>query len=40
LQRARALAARNNGASSPVWPEENYYGWLINDRLSELKALL
>jgi len=40
LQRAKALAARNNGTSTPVWPEENYYGWLINDRLSELKALL
>jgi len=39
LQRARALAARNAGAGSPVWPEENYYGWLVNDRLSELKAL-
>jgi hypothetical protein len=38
-QRARALAAkRTSGAAN--WPEENYYGWLINDRLDELEALL
>ncbi len=39
-QRATALAARNRGASQPVWPEENYYGWLINDKLDDLKSLL
>lgn len=39
-RRARALAARNRGAAGPVWPQENYYGWLINDKLAELKALL
>ena len=33
-QRAAALRARGG------LPEENYYGWLINDRLSELKSLL
>lgn len=38
-QRARALAARRAGGGD-VWPEENYYGWLINDRLDELKKLL
>ncbi|MDH4440551.1 MAG: DUF1402 family protein [Rhizobium sp.] len=38
-QRARALAARNAGGAAN-WPEENYYGWLINDRLDELEALL
>jgi hypothetical protein len=38
-QRARALASkRASGAAN--WPEENYYGWLINDRLDELEALL
>lgn len=38
-KRAAALAARNrNGDFS--WPEENYYGWLVNDKLSELKSLL
>jgi Protein of unknown function (DUF1402) len=37
--RAAALAARNrNGGFS--WPEENYYGWLVNDKLDELKSLL
>ena len=39
-QRAAALAAKNQGGGTPVWPEENYYGWLINDKLDELKALL
>ena len=38
-QRARALAARRAGGGD-AWPEENYYGWLINDRLDELKKLL
>ncbi|MBB4954712.1 hypothetical protein H4S14_002724 [Agrobacterium vitis] len=37
--RARALANRNAGGAT-VWPEENYYGWLINDRLKQLKGLL
>ncbi|MBA1346291.1 MULTISPECIES: DUF1402 family protein [Rhizobium] len=39
-QRAAALAAKNRGAGAAVWPEENYYGWLINDKLDELKGLL
>ena len=34
-QRARALKARGGGL-----PQENYYGWLINDRLDELQELL
>lgn len=38
-QRAVSLAARNQGGAT-VWPEENYYGWLVNDKLDELKALL
>ncbi len=33
-RRARALAA------SGRLPEENYYGWLVNDKLEELKSLL
>ncbi len=37
-QRAEALAARNRGGQQ-VLPEENYYGWLINDKLSELRKL-
>lgn len=39
-QRAAALAAKNRGAGATFWPEENYYGWLINDKLDELKGLL
>ncbi|MFB9912105.1 DUF1402 family protein [Rhizobium paknamense] len=37
--RARALARRNAGGGN-AWPEENYYGWLVNDKLDELKSLL
>lgn len=39
-ERAAELAAKNRGRSSPVWPRENYYGWLINDKIAELEALL
>jgi hypothetical protein len=39
-QRAAALAAKNRSAGMTVWPEENYYGWLINDKLDELQGLL
>jgi hypothetical protein len=39
-QRASALAAKNRSSGTTVWPEENYYGWLINDKLDELKGLL
>ncbi|OHV25465.1 DUF1402 family protein [Rhizobium sp. RMa-01] len=39
-QRAAALAAKNRASGTAVWPEENYYGWLINDKLDELKGLL
>ncbi len=39
-QRAAALAARNRSSGQTVWPEENYYGWLINDKLDDLKSLL
>jgi hypothetical protein len=39
-QRAATLAARNKAAGKTIWPEENYYGWLINDKLEDLKALL
>jgi hypothetical protein len=35
-ERAAALAARGSGAL----PEENYYGWLVNDKITELKSLL
>jgi hypothetical protein len=42
-QRAHALKAENDrrrDAGEPEkLPEENYYGWLVNDKLPELKAL-
>jgi len=38
-QRAAALAARNSSGEFR-WPEENYYGWLVNDKLAELRSLL
>jgi hypothetical protein len=41
--RASTLAAENKrraGAGEPAkLPEENYYGWLVNDRIEDLKAL-
>lgn len=41
--RARALASENKtraaAGEAPRLPEENYYGWLVNDRLGELQAL-
>jgi hypothetical protein len=40
--RAAALAAKNKGraAGEMLLPEENYYGWLVNDKLDELEGLL
>jgi hypothetical protein len=44
LGRAGVLAAENRKRRSqglaPTLPKENYYGWLINDRLAELRKLL
>lgn len=41
--RAARLAAENRsrrGKGKPVkWPEENYYGWLVNDKQVDLEAL-
>jgi len=34
---SRAAAFRRSGQA---WPRENYYGWLVNDRLEDLKGLL
>lgn len=43
-QRAYVLARKNKERAAagepPILPEENYYGWLINDKLAELEALL
>jgi len=42
--RARQLAAENaqrNKKGQPIaYPEENYYGWLVNDRIDDLRKLL
>jgi Protein of unknown function (DUF1402) len=42
-QRARALLAENAGRElqglEPRLPEENYYGWLVNEKQQELQAL-
>ena len=44
LGRAEALAAENTKRAArgeaPRMPEENYYGWLVNDKLAELQAIL
>jgi hypothetical protein len=41
--RARALAdfnaARVANGEQPQLPEENYYGWLVNDKIDQLRAL-
>lgn len=41
--RARALAAENKrraaAGQAAKLPEENYYGWLVNDKLAELQTL-
>ncbi len=36
--RAARLAAENRSGSRRL-PEENYYGWLVNEKLAELKAI-
>ena len=42
-ERARSLKRENERrkllGQDPRMPEENYYGWLVNDRLDELKPL-
>ena len=41
--RAAALAAENKrrvaAGEAPKLPEENYYGWLVNDKIDELRAI-
>ncbi|MCB1461937.1 MAG: DUF1402 family protein [Nitratireductor sp.] len=39
-KRAEALKRKNGGKSGPNLPEENYYGWLVNDKLDELLPLV
>ncbi len=37
--RAKQLAANNKELATPEFPHENYYGWLVNEKLSELRSL-
>lgn len=37
--RAAALAEKNRGRSQKVLPKENYYGWLVNDKINDLRAI-
>ena len=37
--RARIFAAERR-RNKKAWPVENYYGWLVNDRIEQLRALL
>jgi hypothetical protein len=36
----RALNQKRKAGEPPVYPEENFYGWFVNDRASELRKLL
>ncbi len=38
--RARQLKAKNQASGTSVYPQENYYGWLINHKLDHLMQLL
>ncbi len=37
--RARALAASNAGRKDVKLPQENYYGWLVNSKMDDLRSL-
>ncbi|HUH50366.1 MAG TPA: DUF1402 family protein [Mycoplana sp.] len=37
---ARAADFVRRRSEGAAWPEENYYGWLVNDKLAELQGLL
>lgn len=43
-QRAAKLRSinkkRRSSGQTPQWPKENYYGWLVNDKIDELRGLL
>lgn len=39
LQRAQKIANLNRRGGGVTYPEENYYGWAINTRLEDIKAL-
>nr|WP_319513746.1 DUF1402 family protein [uncultured Cohaesibacter sp.] len=37
---ARELRDKRKKSGRTVWPQENYYGWLVNDKAEELVALV
>jgi hypothetical protein len=37
--RAAALRAKNGGKGGSELPQENYYGWFVNEKIDDLKAL-
>lgn len=37
--RARALAAANAGRKDQQMPQENYYGWLVNSKMDDIRSL-
>jgi hypothetical protein len=39
IGRAQALKARNGKKGGPELPKENYYGWFVNEKIDDLKAL-
>lgn len=39
-KRAARLRAINKKRKDPQLPKENYYGWLVNEKIDELRALL
>nr|WP_174235762.1 DUF1402 family protein [Pseudohoeflea suaedae] len=38
--RAQALARKNGGKGGSRMPEENYYGWLVNEKEAELRSII
>ena len=39
IGRAKALRARNGKPGGPDLPQENYYGWFVNEKLDDLNTL-
>ncbi|WP_316860756.1 DUF1402 family protein [uncultured Cohaesibacter sp.] len=39
-EHAEELRNKIRRAGRTIWPRENYYGWLVNDKMSELQDLV
>ncbi|WP_096176316.1 DUF1402 family protein [Cohaesibacter sp. ES.047] len=39
-ERAHALRRKIKQSGKRIWPRENYYGWLVNDKVEDLRALI